>query len=104
MDPTLQGLLMFGIAVTANFAGMMLLTSLLGPRTRNPVKDQPFECGSLPVGPTRGRFHVRFYMVGMLFLIFDVEAVFLIPWAVIFKSDLLDHGGVFLCAGIWPYL
>ena len=83
---------MFGAAVFINFAGMMAATTLVGPRRRNPVKDQPFECGSLPVGPNKGRFHVRFYLVGILFLIFDIEAVFLIPWAVVYKSSLGWYG------------
>ena len=92
MNPTLQGLLMFGAVVALNFGGMIAAASLLGPKRRNPVKDEPFECGSLPLGPAGGRLHIRFYLIGILFLIFDVEAVFLIPWAVVYKSDLGWYG------------
>ncbi len=66
--------------------GMLLLTSLLGPKRPNPVKDQPFECGMEPMELPSGKFSVKFYLVAMLFIIFDVEIVFLFPWAVIFKE------------------
>jgi NADH-quinone oxidoreductase subunit A len=94
------GLVIFLAAVTANFAGMIAASHFLGPKRRNPVKDEPFECGSLPVGPNRGRFHVRFYLTAILFLIFDIEVVFLYPWALIFRSELGLYGfaviGIFL--------
>lgn len=92
MNPSLLGLLLFLGAVAANFGGMLAISTILGPKRRNPVKDEPFECGSLPVGPNEGRFHVRFYMVAMLFLIFDIEVVFLYPWAMIYKSELGAYG------------
>lgn len=92
MNEPFLGLLLFLGAVAANFAGMLALTSVLGPRRRNPVKDEPFECGSIPVGPNRGRFHVRFYLIAILFLIFDIEVVFLYPWAMILKSELGLYG------------
>ena len=99
MNATIGLLLFFG-AVAANFAGMLALSTFLGPKRRNPVKDEPFECGSMPVGPNEGRFHVRFYMVAMLFLVFDIEVIFLYPWAMIYKSELGRYGfwtmGVFL--------
>jgi len=91
MDHTL-GVLLFFMAVAGNFAGMIAASTLLGPRRRNPVKDEPFECGSLPVGPNRTRFHVRFYLTAILFLIFDIEVVFLYPWAMIYKSELGLYG------------
>ena len=75
MNSSLVGFLLFMGAVAANFGGMLALSTFLGPKRRNPVKDEPFECGSMPVGPNEGRFHVRFYMVAMLFLIFDIEVV-----------------------------
>ncbi len=88
MNENLIALLIFFIVVAANFGGMLAASTFLGPRRRNPVKDEPFECGSIPVGPTNGRFHVRFYMVAMLFLIFDIEVVFLYPFVLIFKESL----------------
>jgi NADH-quinone oxidoreductase subunit A len=104
MNVTLA-LLIFVLAVAANFGGMLALSSVLGPKRRNPVKDQPFECGSMPVGPNEGRFHVRFYMVAMLFLIFDIEVVFMYPWAMIYGTELKTYGfftmGIFLAVLIF---
>ncbi len=65
---------------------LLLLTALLGPRSSNPVKDAPFECGSEPIGSARQRFAVKFYVVALLFIIFDLEIAFLFPWAVLFKE------------------
>ena len=72
--------------VCALAAGMVLLSTLIGQHKRNPVKMSPYECGMLPVGDVRQRFSVKFYLVGMLFILFDVEAVFLFPWAVLLKE------------------
>jgi NADH-quinone oxidoreductase subunit A len=55
---------------------------LLGPRRPSKVKSSPFECGSVPIGDARQRFGVKFYVVALLFIVFDIEAVFLYPWAV----------------------
>ncbi|MCM2278032.1 MAG: NADH-quinone oxidoreductase subunit A [Oligoflexia bacterium] len=67
---------------------VLLLTSLLGPKLPNRKKNQPFECGVPPIGDARHRFSVRFYLVAILFLLFDVEAVFFFPWAVVYKKYL----------------
>ena len=67
-------------------AGMIGASYVLGHKVRNRVKDLPYECGITPVGNARERFSVSFYLVGMLFILFDVEAVFLYPWAVVYKS------------------
>jgi NADH-quinone oxidoreductase subunit A len=67
-------------------AGSVLLSSLLGPRRPNPEKLSPYECGVEPVGTARERFSVKFYLVAMLFIIFDMEIVFLYPWAVVFQQ------------------
>jgi len=67
-------------------AGSVLLSSLLGPRRPNPEKLSPYECGVEPVGSARERFSVKFYLVAMLFIIFDMEIVFLYPWAVVFQQ------------------
>jgi NADH-quinone oxidoreductase subunit A len=68
--------------------GMLLLTlaNVLGPRRPSLVKAAPFECGSEPVGSARERFGVKFYVVALLFIVFDIEAVFLFPWAVLFTE------------------
>ena len=76
-------------------AGAMIGGSfLLGKRVRNRVKDSPYECGVTPVGSARERFSVKFYLVAMLFILFDIEVVFLYPWAVVYKDLLADGVGV----------
>ena len=64
---------------------MVSLNTLLGPRATNPVKHDPFECGNPATGPAFGRFSVRFYIIAVLFVVFDVETIFLFPWAVKFR-------------------
>ena len=59
---------------------------ILGMRKPTPEKQQPYECGMQPVGTARERFSVKFYLVAMLFLLFDIEAVFLFPWAVVYRD------------------
>ena len=59
---------------------------ILGKRVKNKVKDTPYECGINPIGTTKERFSVRFYLVAMLFILFDIEAIFLYPWAVVYRS------------------
>src|SRR5437867_1092034 len=63
-------------------AGMLALPSLIAPRRAAPVKQMPYESGMDPVGDARGQFDVRFYLVAIVFLIFDVELLFVYPWAV----------------------
>lgn len=67
---------------------VLLVSSLLGPKISTRRKNTPFECGVPPVGDARHRFSVRFYLVAILFLLFDVEAVFFFPWAVVYKKYL----------------
>lgn len=67
-------------------AGMLGVSYLLGKRVRNSVKDLPYECGITPVGNARERFSVKFYLVAMLFILFDIEAIFLYPWAVVYRE------------------
>src|SRR5438045_1020735 len=78
------------LAVVLGLAGVMAaiipaITSRLGPKSVNEIKSAAFECGSDPIGTARQRFAVKFYVVALLFIVFDVEAVFLYPWAVNFK-------------------
>lgn len=65
-------------------AGMVVGSYVLGKRLRTPAKDMPYESGMVPVGSTRERFSVKFYLVAMVFILFDVELVFLYPWAVVY--------------------
>jgi NADH-quinone oxidoreductase subunit A len=67
-------------------AGLIAASTLLGKRARSPLKDTPYESGMAPVGSARERFSVKFYLVGMIFILFDIEAVFLYPWAVVFRE------------------
>lgn len=68
--------------------GATLVSYLLGPKIAHPRKDIPFECGVPPVGDTHQRVSVRFYLVAILFLLFDVEVLFFFPWAVVYKKYL----------------
>jgi NADH-quinone oxidoreductase subunit A len=75
------------VAIAALVAiGLIVASSLLGKRARSPQKDTPYECGIAPTGSARERFSVKFYLVGMIFILFDIEAVFLYPWAVVFRE------------------
>src|SRR5437764_13754861 len=94
------------IAITVA-TGLLLISFLLGKKVRNRVKDMPYECGIAPTGTARERFSVKFYLVGMLFIVFDIDAVFLYPWLVVdrrFKSvacvDMLSFVGLVL-AGLF---
>lgn len=82
-------------AVAIGFCATMLLMSvLLGKKgSKNTIKDEPYECGMLPIGEGSPRFSVKFYLVAMLFVIFDIEVVFLYPWAVQFR-ELTANGSM----------
>ena len=71
----------------------LLVTQLLAPRRRTPLKGQVYECGMLPIGKNWTQIHVRYYVYAILFLVFDVEIVFLIPWAVSFIG-LIEQPGI----------
>ena len=64
----------------------VLLSQLVGQRKRTRTKLMPYECGKDPVGSARERFSVKFYLIAMIFILFDIEVIFLIPWAVVFKT------------------
>lgn len=75
------------LLLAAGLAAALLLVSwLVGERKPTPSKLTPYECGILPTGDAREPFAVKFYLVAMLFILFDVEAVFLFPWAVIYRE------------------
>ncbi len=76
-----QALLAMAVA-----AGLIAVSYLLGKRVRNRVKDMPYESGIGPTGDARHRFSVKFYLVAMLFILFDIEAIFLYPWAVVYRE------------------
>ncbi len=73
--------------LAGGIAGMFIAASvLLGPKRRSPVKDEPFECGMPSEGMGRSSVPVRFYLMALLFILFDVELAFLFPWAVVFRG------------------
>ena len=85
-------LLMFVVA--AAFAvGSVLLSQFVGQRKQTKTKLMPYECGKDPVGSARERFSVKFYLIAMIFILFDIEVIFLMPWAVVAKS-LVAQGTV----------
>lgn len=65
--------------------GSLIFSTLIGEKKPSAVKMAPYECGCEPVGTARERVSIKFYLIAMLFILFDIEAVFLYPWAVIFK-------------------
>jgi NADH-quinone oxidoreductase subunit A len=67
-------------------AGLLTVSYLLGKKVRNRVKDMPYESGITPTGDARSRFSVKFYLVAMLFILFDIEAIFLYPWVVVYRE------------------
>ena|SRR5438067_1477937 len=79
--------------VAVGFSASTLLFSVIVGRAgrRNPTKDSPYECGMLPEGAAQPRFSVKFYLVAMLFILFDIEIVFMYPWAVVFRDFLAMH-------------
>jgi NADH-quinone oxidoreductase subunit A len=85
MDGWLGVVIMIGLGLA--FAGTMIgASALLGPRNPTPEKLAPYECGMPAVGDARERHSVKFYLVAMIFLLFDIEIVFLYPWALAFRS------------------
>jgi NADH-quinone oxidoreductase subunit A len=84
---------LFLLAAAVGFAAGTLAVSVLlgkfGVRTK--AKDAAYECGKDPIGEGGGRFSVKFYLVAMLFILFDIEVVFMYPWAVVYKDMLADH-------------
>ena len=83
-------LMLLVLAITAT-GGMIVFSTLLGKRGRgSKIKDTAYECGMIPVGEGSTRLSVKFYLVAMLFILFDIEVVFMYPWAVVYKDMLRD--------------
>src|SRR6476620_7091344 len=78
--------------VAAGFGvSQLMVTQLIGPRKRTAVKLMPYECGKDPIGSARDRYSIKFYTVAVIFLLFDIEVLFIIPFAVAFKSLMVDE-------------
>jgi NADH-quinone oxidoreductase subunit A len=89
--------LMLGVLAVLFSFGMLVVSVLLGKKgKRPPIKDTPYECGMLPVGPGSTRLSVKFYLVAMLFILFDIEVVFLYPWAAVYKQMLKENAALIL--------
>ena len=89
--------LMLGVLAVLFSAGMLVGSVILGQKgKRPPIKDTAYECGMLPVGPGNTRLSVKFYLVAMLFILFDIEVVFLYPWAVVYREMLAKNATLIL--------
>ena len=86
--------LLLGISA-ALAAFLVLLSQLFGPKRPNAAKSSPYECGVEPLGDARARFPVRFYLVALVFVVFDLEAVFIYPWAASFADMRMAGLGAF---------
>jgi|SRR6185369_1566758 NADH-quinone oxidoreductase subunit A len=91
-------------------SAIVLLSWLIGQRKPTRAKMSPYECGMEPIGDARQRFSVKFYMVAMLFILFDVEAIFLYPWAIILKDlkmfgfwEMLVYVGIVLVGYVYVW-
>jgi len=87
--------LMLGILAVLFSFGMLFVSVLVGQKGKRPaIKDTAYECGMLPIGSGGSRLSVRFYLVAMLFILFDIEVVFLYPWAVVYKQMLKENAAM----------
>ena len=85
--PELYFPILVQVVIAAGLAATLVgISTLLGKRARSPLKDTPYESGMAPIGSAHERFSVKFYLVGMIFILFDIEAVFLYPWVVVFRD------------------
>ncbi|MDF1517307.1 MAG: NADH-quinone oxidoreductase subunit A [Lutibacter sp.] len=81
-----EAIIVFLLAAIVLVAGANFLSNLISPKSDNPQKGEPYECGVPTIGPTWIQFKVGYYLFAILFLIFDVEVAFLVPWAVVYKE------------------
>lgn len=96
-------ILLLLVLMTAMAVGMLITSLILGKRgRRNPTKDSAYECGMKPLSDAHVRFSVKFYLVAMLFLLFDIEVVFLYPWAVVYREMLRE--GLLIFGGMMSFL
>ena len=75
-------------------AGIIVVDRFVGAHKPSAAKNSPYECGVPPVGPPRQRFHIRFFIIALLFLLFDVEALFLFAWASVFRKFIAEGQGL----------
>jgi NADH-quinone oxidoreductase subunit A len=94
------------VIVAIGFAAVALLISVIVGRVgrRNPTKDSAYECGMLPLGEAQPRFSVKFYLVAMLFILFDIEIVFMYPWAVVYRDYIAQFGGLTILGSMFGFI
>ena len=109
LDAYVPVLLLFGVSML-NAVAFIVLSHWVSPMRPTPVKLEPYESGMSPLGDTRERFSVKFYMVAILFIVFDIETIFLIPWGVAFRDlgvfgfvEMLIFMGVLLVGFIYVW-
>jgi NADH-quinone oxidoreductase subunit A len=102
-------LILMGLSLV-NAVGIVVLSQLVSPLRPTPVKSAPYESGMVGLGDARERFSVKFYLVALLFIIFDIETIFLIPWGVLFRDlgvfgfvEMLIFIGVLLVGFIYVW-
>lgn len=88
-------LILLGVAVFVAASSLIISAITSQKAHRNPSKDSAYECGLLPLSEPHPRFSVKFYLVAMLFILFDIEVVFLYPWAVVYKELLIQSSAIF---------
>ena len=97
--------LIYAVLVIAFPAVTLVLAKFIRPASTSfGAKLKPYECGIPPEGDARGRYSVRFFIVAMLFVIFDVETMFLIPWAILYKGWVAAHQGLFALISMMAFL
>jgi NADH-quinone oxidoreductase subunit A len=97
--------LIYAALVVAFPAVTLILAKLVRPAsTSNGPKLKPYECGIAAEGHSRGRYSVRFYIIAMLFVVFDVETMFLFPWAILYRGWVLTHMGLFALISMFVFL
>jgi NADH-quinone oxidoreductase subunit A len=102
MDSQLQQyipILILGLVAVGFAAGTLILSVVVGKwanknRRETKIKNTPYECGMLPIGEGQSRMSVKFYLVAMLFILFDIEVVFLYPWAVVYRQMLVENAAL----------
>jgi NADH-quinone oxidoreductase subunit A len=97
--------LIYAVLVMAFPAVTLVLAKFIRPdSTSYGAKLKPYECGIAPEGHARGRYSVRFYIIAMLFVVFDVETMFLIPWAILYRGRVMAHLGLFALVSMFVFL
>ncbi len=104
MDQDIFSLAIYCVLIFTVAAGGLVVSSMVGRRKRGWVKEEPLECGVPQIGPTRTEFNVRFFILAMLFVLFDIETVLLAPYAATFTRDIAEGKGIEYLAEVGIFL